>query len=231
MARILILALLLLAGAPVAAARAQQEEQAVVDRAALAVQEILTIGDPEAVDQARSALQRARAVIACPRIFRAGFIIGGEGGRCVLAARDAAGSWSSPAFYALASASFGLQVGVQDMQAMMLVMNDRALRAVIDSQFKFGADASIAVATIGAGVEGAVTAAGGADMLVFARTRGAFAGLALEGSLLSVQSGSNRAYYGRDVGPVQILLTMEAYNPAADGLRSVLMRLGSAGPR
>ena len=62
--------------------------------------------------------------------------------------RDAAGSWSSPAFYSLGSGSFGLQAGIQDLQMLMLIMNDRALNAVLDSQFKFGADASLAVANV-----------------------------------------------------------------------------------
>jgi len=191
------------------------------------VQEILTQGDPGAAQDAQRMLRRARAVVVCPRIFRAGFFFGGEGGGCVLLGRDAAGSWSSPAFYGLASGSFGLQIGVQDMEVLMLVMSERGLSALMDSQVKIGADVSLALATVGAGLEGATTAAGGADILVLARSRGLFAGIALEGTLLSVRSDSNRNYYGREVGPRQIVLAMEAHNPGADPLRAVLMRYGS----
>ena len=218
---------LLLLTAP-AWAQEREEPQALVDRAALSVQEMLTEGDPQAVEDGRRMLRRARAVVVCPQIFRAGFILGGQGGGCVMLGRDAAGSWSAPAFYGLASASLGLQIGVQDMQVLMLVMNDAALSALMDSQFKFGADASLSVATIGGGIAGATTSAAGADIVAIARARGLFAGLALEGSLLTARSGWNRAYYNQETEPRQIVLAMQVNNPGADPLRSVLMRFGGA---
>ncbi|MDO9710365.1 lipid-binding SYLF domain-containing protein [Paracraurococcus lichenis] len=222
-----LLALLLLLAALPARADDRTEAQALVDRSTLTVQEMLTTGDAAAIEDARRFLRRARAAVVCPRIFRAGFILGGEGGACVMVARDGAGSWSSPAFYGMASGSLGLQIGVQDMQVMMLVMSDHALTALMDSQFKLGADASLAVATVGAGVEGA-TAGAGADIVAFARARGLFAGIALEGSLLSARSELNRAYYGQEVSARQIVVAMQAHNPGADPLRAALMRFGAA---
>jgi lipid-binding SYLF domain-containing protein len=224
--RALLAALLLLAALP-ARADDRGEAQGLVDRSTLTVQELLTTGDAGAIEDARRFLRRARAALVCPRIFRAGFILGGEGGGCVLVARDAAGSWSAPAFYGMASGSLGLQIGVQDMQVLMLVMSDRALSALMDSQFKLGADASVAVATVGAGVEGA-TAGAGADIMAFARSRGLFAGIALEGSLLTARSELNRAYYGQDVAARQIVVAMQVHNPGADPLRAALMRYGAA---
>jgi lipid-binding SYLF domain-containing protein len=144
-------------------------------------------------------------------------------------ARDAAGSWSSPAFYSLGTGSLGFQAGIQDLQILMMVFNDRALNAILDSQFKLGADASVAVATVGGSVEGATTTAVGADILAFARARGLYAGVTLEGSLLSARNEWNRAYYGQDVGPRQIVVAMQVHNPGADPLRAVLMRFGTAG--
>jgi lipid-binding SYLF domain-containing protein len=169
-------------------------------------------------------LRNARAVLVCPRIFRGGFIIGGEGGSCVLTARDAAGSWSSPAFFGLASASIGFQIGVQDAQVMVFIMNDRALNAVLDSQFKFGADAGIAIATIGAGIEGGTTAAVGADIVTFSRSRGLYAGLSLSGSLLSSRTDDMQAYYGRPLSARQVVVAMEANSAGADPLRQALGR-------
>jgi lipid-binding SYLF domain-containing protein len=209
------------AGAP-----GQGEEQALVDRATLSVQEILGGGNDKL--NAQSMLRRARAAMICPRIFRAGFFFGGEGGGCILVGRDAAGSWSSPAFYTLGSGSFGLQAGIQDLQILMLIMNQRALDAVLDSQLKLGADASLAVATLGGSVEGATTAAVGADIVAFARARGLYAGLTLEGSLLSSRSEWNRSYYSQEVGPRDIVVAMRAHNPGADPLRAALMRFGSS---
>lgn len=146
MIRLLLAALLLLV--PLAA-RAQTEQQALVDRSTLTVQEMFT---REHASDALSLLRQSKGALVCPRVFKAGFIIGGSGGGCVLVARGT-GGWSSPAFYTIGSGSFGLQAGVQDSEVVFLILTERGLHAVLDSQFKFGADASIAVATFGAGVE------------------------------------------------------------------------------
>ena len=188
-------------------AAAQQEEQALVDRATLAVQELMTSGDT--AGDAVGFLQRARAVMVCPRVFRAGFIFGGEGGSCVLVGRDGAGSWSSPAFYGLGSGSFGLQIGVQDAMVAMMIMTDRGLQAVMDSQFKVGADASLALATIGGGIQGSTTAAAGADIVAVAKSRGLFAGISLSGSVMSYRPNSATAYYGRGYSARQIVVAWE----------------------
>ena len=219
-------ALLLSMGAA-QAADAGAEAQTLVDRSALAVQDILGEGDAASRADAQEMLRRARAVMICPQVLRAGFILGGQGGGCVLLSRDAAGSWSSPAFYGLASGSFGLQIGLQDMAIIMMVLTDKGLSALMDSQFKLGADASLAIATVGAGLNGATTAAAGADILAFARNRGLYAGVSLEGSLLSTRSESNQAYYGKEVSPRQIVVAMQVHNPGADPLRAVLMRFGA----
>lgn len=209
------------------AARAQSEQQALVDRATLAAQEMLNERNGQ---DARYVLKRARAAMICPRVFRASFFIGGEGGECVLVARDAAGGWSYPAFYGLGSGSFGFQFGVQDAEVMMMIMTERGLQAVMDSQFKFGADASITFVTLGGGVEGATTAALRADIVAFARTRGLFAGIALQGSIMGASNEGNRAYYGRSVSAPQIVVDMQASNPGADPLRELLTRVGAPGP-
>jgi lipid-binding SYLF domain-containing protein len=143
-----------------------------------------------------------------------------------LLGRAAAGSWSAPAFYNMGSGSFGLQAGVQDAEVMMLIMNDKALNAVINSQFKVGADASIAVAVVGAGIGGSTTAALNADILTVAKARGLFAGISLDGALLSASGATDQAYYGSDVGARQIVIGMQANNPGANPLRAVLARYG-----
>ncbi|WP_270936932.1 lipid-binding SYLF domain-containing protein [Falsiroseomonas oryzae] len=219
---IFLAALLTLGAAP---ALAQQEQQALVDRAALAVQEVMTHGDRP--QDAQDFLRRARAAMVCPRIFRAGFIIGGEGGTCVLVGRDGGGSWSSPAFYQMTSGSIGLQAGIQDTTLVMMIMTDRGLNALMNSQFTFGADAQLALASLGAGIQGATTAAAGADIVAVARNRGLFAGMSLQGSLLSYLPDYARAYYGRDASARQIVVAMEAHNPGSDPLRAMLMRYGS----
>jgi lipid-binding SYLF domain-containing protein len=209
------------------AAWAQGEQQQVVDRATLAAQEML---NPRDGTDAQAVLRDARAVMICPQVFRAGFLLGGQGGSCVLVARDGAGSWSSPAFYGMGGGSIGFQAGVQDAQVMLFIMNERGLRAVMDSQFKLGADASATFVDVGGGVEGATTAALRADIVGFTRARGLFAGIALGGSLLSNKSEWDQAYYNRPVGPQQIVIGMEVNNPAADPLRAMLTRFGGQAP-
>jgi SH3 domain-containing YSC84-like protein 1 len=205
-------------------ARAQGVEQTIVDRATLALNEMMT----QTVSQdPHNMLQRARAVMICPRVFKAGFFFGGSGGDCVLLARAGNGTWSYPSFYGIGSGSFGLQIGIEDSALLMLIMTGRGLNAVMDSQFKLGADASIAIATIGGSVGGATTAAVGADILVYAETRGLFGGVSVEGSIMSLRSDMNQAYYGQAYSARQVVMQMVAANPGADPLREVLTRYGT----
>ena len=219
---LLAFALLLLAVPGLA--RAQSDEQTLVDRATLSVQELMTQNvsqDPQTM------LRRSRAVMICPRVFKAGFFFGGAGGNCVLLARAGNGTWSYPSFYMIASGSFGLQIGVEDSSITMMIMTNRGLNAVMDSQFKLGVGAGLAIATIGAGVQGSTTAAAGADIVAFAQSRGIFGGISLEGSIMSLHSDWNRRYYGQPFSSRQIVMQMLGANPGADPLREVLTRYGS----
>lgn len=216
--------------APLALAGCQQGsggEQTLVDRAALTVQEIMTqkvSQDPQYM------LRRAKGVMICPRVFKAGFFVGGEGGSCVLLARSGNGTWSYPTFYDIGSGSFGFQFGVQDSQLLLMIMTNRGLNAVMDSQVRLGANVSVAVASVGAGVQGSTTAAVGADIIAFAEARGLFGGVSLEGGVMSARIDENQAYYGQPLAARQIVLQMQGQNPGADPLREVLTRYGGAEP-
>jgi lipid-binding SYLF domain-containing protein len=206
--------------------RSPGEEQTLVDRATLTVQEMMT---QALSDDPKSMLRRARGVMICPRLFKAGFFFGGEGGNCVLLARAANGTWSYPAFYALGSGSFGLQIGIQDAQVMLMILTEKGLNAVLDSQLKLGADASIAVATVGAGIQGSTTTAVGADIVAFATTRGLYGGISLEGSVMSSRTDWNQAYYGQPLAARQVVMQMQGSNPGADPLRQILTQYGAPG--
>jgi SH3 domain-containing YSC84-like protein 1 len=175
----------------------------------------------------RIMLQRARAVMVCPRVFKAGFILGGSGGDCVLLARAGNGTWSYPAFYGLGSGSVGFQIGIQDSAILMMIETGRGLNAVMDSQFKLGGDVSVAIATVGGGVGGATTAAAGPDIVVYAESRGLFGGVSVEVSIMSLRSDWNTAYYGQPYSARQIVEQMAAANRGADPLREVLTRFGT----
>ncbi len=201
------------------------EQQTLVDRATLTVQEMMT---QNVSQDPKSLLRNAKAAMICPRIFKAGFFFGGEGGRCVMLARAGNGTWSYPAFYNIGSGSFGLQFGIEDNQLLMLIMTEKGLNAVLDSQIKLGANASVAVAAYGAGLQGSTTTAIGADIVAFAASRGLFGGIALEGSVMSTDTPWNQSYYGQPYAARQLVMQMQGSNPGADPLRELLTRNGSA---
>ncbi len=222
---LLLAALAILPILPGGCARAPGDEQSLVDRATLSIQEMM---NQNSSTEPQSMLRKAKAVMICPRVFKAGFFVGGEGGGCVLLARAGNGTWSYPAFYGLGSGSFGLQIGVEDSQLLLMIMTEKGLGALMDSQVKLGANASIAIASVGASVQGATTTAVGADIVAFALSRGLFGGIALEGSVMSSRTEWNEAYYRQPYGARQIVLQMQGVNGGADPLRGVLTRYGAA---
>jgi lipid-binding SYLF domain-containing protein len=198
-------------------------QQQLVDSSTLALESV--VGAPGG-PQVQSVLRQARAVVICPNNFRAGLIIGGEGGLCVMVARAAGGSWSNPAFYTLGSGSFGFQIGVQNAQVLMLIMTDGGLNALLNSQFKFGADAGLTIATLGAGVNGSMSTAINADILTVSKTQGLYGGFTLAGSVLTNDSGADQGYYGQALDARQIVVNMAGTNQGAGPLRSILSRYG-----
>ncbi|TMH66596.1 MAG: lipid-binding SYLF domain-containing protein [Betaproteobacteria bacterium] len=134
----------------------------------------------------------AKAVLIAPQVVKAGWIFGGSGGRAVLFARnDQTGRWEGPAFYNLATASVGFQAGVAVSETVTLVMTDRGLNSLLATSVKVGGDASIAAGPIGAGANADVTT----DFVAFARSKGVYGGLNLDGTVVHVANNWNRAYY------------------------------------
>lgn len=172
---------------------------------------------------AKQLLRKARAVLIVPDLVKAGFFLGGEGGDGVLLARSGNGTWTDPAFYTLASASFGFQIGIQSAEVIMIIESDRALMALEQDQFKFGAQAGIAVVTLGSSAQAASsTALDSADIIVWSSASGAYAGVTLEGSLVKPRDSYNESYYGRPIAVREILNMNEGHNAGANGLREAL---------
>src|SRR5690348_2922811 len=147
MRRILMVAMAALALAFPQLAQAASEQQT-VDDATQVVQHLST--DSGLGPSARDLLRRARGVMIIPSLVKGGFIFGAQGGTGVLLSRDPkTGTWSYPAFYAMGAGSFGLQIGLEVSKIMLIIMNDRALNAVMAAEFKIGAEAGIAVVTLG----------------------------------------------------------------------------------
>ena len=151
--------------------------------------------DP-AFGQAARMIHSARAVLIVPRLVKGGFIFGAEGGDAVLMKRSGR-SWSSPAFYTLGSASFGLQIGLEKAELVFLIMTDRGLRGIQQGETKLGAGAGLTVVTLSSGAEGATTVKGG-DIIVWSSGTGAYGGLTFNGSVVKAKDDWNAEFYGRD---------------------------------
>ncbi len=165
----------------------------------------------------------ARGIVVLPSVIKGGFMLGGEGGNGVLLAKTDDGSWSHPAFYMLGAASFGLQMGLQDTEIILVLRSDEAVQAIIEHQGKIGADAGLTLGTMGQGAEVSTTANIGVDVLAFANSKiGLFGGAALEGAILARRVDLNEAYYGHGATPRDILYQGLVQNPHADGLRAAL---------
>ncbi|HTQ15333.1 MAG TPA: lipid-binding SYLF domain-containing protein [Rhizomicrobium sp.] len=169
---------------------------------------------------ARHALREARAVLIVPSLVKGGFIFGAEGGDGVLLARTRHG-WSDPAFYSLGSASFGLQAGLEQSQLVMIIMTDRALRAIERSKFKFGADAGLTVVTLGAGAGAATSGNFSGDIVLWSKSKGVYGGISLNGSVVAPEDDTDADFYGHPVSVPEIL-SGGPKNPAAGRLRANL---------
>jgi lipid-binding SYLF domain-containing protein len=202
------------------AARSQApnaEQQQIVDKAKLTVDAMKT--DPS-FGNAPDLLRRTRAVVIVPNLIKGGFFVGGEGGQGVLLVSQG-GAWSYPAFEQLFSGSFGLQIGLEAAQLVMFAMTEKALQGLLQNEFKVGAQAGVSILMIGSNVQGATTPKLDADLIVWAKAQGAYAGITLEGSVLKPNGANNRLYYGEPTTTLDILRG-NVSNIRANALRDAL---------
>jgi lipid-binding SYLF domain-containing protein len=193
------------------AAHAQTEQQKLVNAADVTLSNFMR--DPE-MKWLQQNLHRAKAVLIAPEIAKAGFIIGGSGGRGLLVARSADGKWTGPAFYTLATASVGFQAGISVSEMVTLVMTEKGMNSLLASTFKFGADASIAAGPVGAGAKSDVVS----DLIAFSRSKGIYGGVNLDGTVVSTNDDWNAAYYGKKVLPPDIFVRGSLNNKDAGKL-------------
>lgn len=203
-----------------AAAAKASDQQRSVDRARLVVQDFL---EDKNFRDMRVYVQNAYAVLVVPDMLQAGFIIGAEHGLGVLLVRDTqSGAWSDPAFYDVYGGSLGLQLGGQSSDVIFTIMNPDAIDKLLTSRFKLGADASMSVGRIGAGVGAGTTVQFGEDVYVFSRNQGLYGGLALDGSVVIPRDSWNAAYYGHPITPGEIIRAPAARNRGSNELREAL---------
>jgi SH3 domain-containing YSC84-like protein 1 len=180
-------------------------QQRVVERARLALDAFLD--DPN-FEEMRVYVQNAYAVLIVPEMLRAGFFFGAEHGIGVLLVRDPqTGAWGRPGFYSLYGGSFGLQFGGSSSDVVLTIMNPGAVEHLVSGRLKmkFGADAGLAVGRIGAGVGAATTTQFGEDVYVFAKSKGLYGGVVLDGTVVVPKDDWNRAYYGQAMRTEEIV--------------------------
>ena len=155
-------------------------------------------------------LKNVKAVLIYPRVAQGRVLFwAGPGARGCLVARDAnTGDWSQPAFYTIGSVSFGLQIGGEFAEVIVMVTTQKALESLFTTSVKFGGDTSIAAGPYGVGAKANVTTA----FVSFAKSKGLYAGLNLDGSAVDVREGLNKDYYGQAVTPVQIIVEKKVSN-------------------
>lgn len=195
------------------AAAESAEQQLLVDKARVTFESFMTDKDHLWL---RENLSQAKGLIIIPSLLKAGFFIGGSGGSGVLIVKDdKTGQWSQPAFYTLGAGSLGIQFGAEAAEIIMMVRTQKAVDALFASSFKLGGDTSIAVGPVGKGVKSNIVA----DILSFSRTKGAYAGVSLEGSVIKTKDKWNEAYYGKAVSPADIIVKRSVSNPGSTALR------------
>lgn len=205
---------------PAGPARASDltEAQATVDRAKATFDSFMADGNYTWLHEH---IREAKGLLIYPQILKAGFFLGGSGGTGVLVVQDGKShEWSDPAFYTVGAVTFGLQIGAEASEVIVLVMSQKGVDSLLSSSVKLGGSVSIALGPVGAGAKGEFPA----DLIAFARTKGLYGGLNLEGSLIKVRDTLNYAYYNKRVTPVDILIRKSVTNPGAAELLNTLKK-------
>ena len=219
-----------LALAPLSFAQAQDltKEQERLRDAHAVMDEALHV--PEGIPH--DLLDKARCVIVIPSVVKAAFVVGASYGRGTMVCRtgqDALGPWGAPAMYALEGGSFGLQIGGQATDYILLVMNPHGVNSLLHSKVRLGGDLSVAAGPVGRDLSADTDAYLRSEILSYSRARGVFVGVSLEGSTLRPDNKADRALYGRDVTAAQIVRESEVRTPSI--ANSLIAQLENASPR
>jgi lipid-binding SYLF domain-containing protein len=184
------------------AGTAREDATERLDNATNVLHEIMGMPDngiPEEV------LEHAKCVAVVPHMVKGGFVFGGKGGKGVATCRTAKG-WSAPAFITISGGSWGLQIGVEAVDLVMIIQNEKGMQKLLESNFHIGADASAAAGPVGRHASAGTDWKLDTEILTYSRAKGAFAGLTLEGASIRQDDDSRRAIYGRKVTTRALLL-------------------------
>ena len=199
--RLLALLPLVLALALPQAAGASAKEIERAENAVRVLDEIMQSPDKGVPD---SMFDKAEAIAVVPDVVKAGFVLGGRYGRGLLAIRRADGTWSNPTYMSLTGGSVGFQAGVQATDVVLVFRTRRSVDSLVHGKFTLGADAAVAAGPVGRNATASTDAALKAEIYSYSRSRGLFAGVALDGTVLSIDHDSNEQVFGQGMTPRQI---------------------------
>lgn len=190
-----LLAALVLASSPAMAGRKEQKR---AEDALGVLRQVQSTPDSEIPE---SLLSKAYAIAVIPDVVKVGLVVGGRRGKGLISVRQADGTWSNPAYIAVTGGSFGFQAGVQSADIILVFRTPRGVDNLVSGKFTLGADASVAAGPVGRQAAAATDAELKAEILAYARARGLFAGIALDGSVLSLDYDAIERVYGAGVSP------------------------------
>jgi len=177
-------------------------------------------------------LNKADCAIIFPSVKKAAFVVGASYGRGIMTCRSGAefrGPWSAPAFFALEGGSFGLQIGGEATDFVLLVMNEKGAKSVMTSKVKLGGDASVAAGPVGRTTSAETDIVMNAEILSWSRNRGVFAGISLTGSTLRSDNDANQNLYGKNLSAKQIVLQRMVKTPRSG--KALISLLDKASPK
>ena len=189
-----------------------------LDKAGAVLHEVMSAPDrgiPQEV------LEHAKCIAVVPHMLKAGFVFGADNGKGVATCRTAEG-WSAPAFFDITGASWGLQIGVEGVDLVMIIQNDKGMERLLSSHFQLGADASVAAGPVGRHASADTSWDLSTEVLTYSRAKGLFAGLTLTGAAIRRDDDSTEAIYGHDVTTRHILDGGEAIPAAAAAFLSAV---------
>ncbi len=149
-------------------------------------------------------IEKAEAIAVIPDVVKAGLVLGGRHGKGLISVRSADGTWSNPSFISLTGGSFGFQAGVQSTDVVLVFRSKRGVDSIVNGKFTLGADAAVAAGPVGRNAQASTDGQLKAEIYSYSRSRGLFAGVALDGSVLSIDHDGNQRTYGRNMTPRRI---------------------------
>jgi lipid-binding SYLF domain-containing protein len=208
---ILLGCLFISATATHSAAYSKAEARQRAQKAAVAFQEIMSAPD-QSIPQ--ELIDRAQCVAVFPSVKKGGFIVGGQYGKGLISCRRSQGSWGAPAYFTIGGGSFGLQIGGQEVDLVLLIMNKSGVEGLLQDKFEIGAGAAASAGPVGRNTHASTDLLLKSQILSYSRSRGLFAGLELKGAVIMQDKEANRDIYDREISAREIIVDGKARTPS-----------------